>query len=1466
MVLGLLLVGSAIPRWTGAQSDGSRLDLVLLIDSTGSTADTDRDNLRLAAAKFLLDYVQSVGEVQGVTHRFAAANFNTATLDEIPWTSLQGNVGRNQLVARSIGNTDFGPALKYALQLRQQPGGAEKMAVVLFTDGAPCPSGPPCPQGTTLDAYFQGLESTVAELQESGAQVFVVALGDNTTATQWSNLVGADHYRFVDANTDLAGVYHDFLAELLGLGAEAARPLADGGVTEITVEPYLEQLVISVVKSNPRAQVTITNPFDGVVMPTRGGADELHAVYAVPSPTAGTWRVRVSGSTAQVWVDRQYATLILDAPTAPQALGTPVEVTGQLLRRGVAIVDDSDLQLSVVTTGPADAMAAFDLTRKPNGRYHGALTDLTAEGVYTLTLSGVWSGQTVGARQTEVVTVSLFAMPVLGLLEIQGEVLVGRPITVTVGIADAERIGPATEVFARLLRADGSTVETPALRDNGQGPDAVAGDGVFAAELILPATEGRYRVEAVLQGISRDGVALDMVTPQQILEVRSSLPTPTVTPTIVTPPRPAGFDVPDLGRRYPWLMIGLVGGAVLASGYLRYRVLDERARADAERARADAAGNTFIREAEEWYRKGEEHSGRGEYEEAREAFAQYFEILRQGFKKLNLDIMPNLSQAAAGLFGALKHLPDDKRDETLLAQAQLQLTTDLDRVRFTAMANALPDLWQPEQAIGKLYILLKGGGQCKPLLDAIAAAGHPPLAAIAQTLQQAIDISAPEVLHRVVADARQLPANSGTGLGAIYEWLESLAQYAEPPRLPADRVKPILDALQQAGPQECFKLVEVAAQQLTAAPKRKPNEKEADYWQRVHEYLQNGLAAIKSQANGQLPEAQILSKFADRWLVYTHKQLQRFMSPPEIHVDLMPALSQVEREEHLKEGYWQVAVPVNLFNAGERPALSVEVRVSVNYGRLVSMPNSVQYLSALAAGRAEHLTFRVEAADGADCRLQIDVTYIDEEPEVARYEFKRTQKSCNPQYLEIAPPASFVLPAPRSNPYTTGPLLNDADWERMAKGGAHETVRQIAAKLEVLQTAGCFVHIVGLRRTGKTTILKRVLRAAQDLKQPSGAPKFLCIYLDLEKWLERIEPYRSPETMVWDSALWYGVLEEIYQVCEHDLPGALRDRIRHVLQSNAKSLSVLPIKDFRGFLREVQRATNRTLFLALDEGEALADLQPALNYQGTGRDLPSSNPITRIMSELQALVEDERVVVLMARGYNEAVWEQNGAHDPRKHTSGCFDIWHTQLLSRDETLELLKMGGFQVTALGQETFWQLTGGYPLLIQVLGDHLYKKRALGELSGTVSNDVIKRAIFDLMTTSAGAEALDFMRYGFKREEEMVLKILAVWFTDLTGYLDIPRGADNYGREVFSLLGQQLCNRWPTTWPSIPDPSRLKQILARMVDKSLLQPPDTGKFIRLRWRVGWVCLFMREVFLEDDEEVPGAAENAVCLEAMR
>lgn len=177
------------------------IDIVLLVDSSGSTGTSDPDNLRLSAAAFLLDYVLAAGQTIGLNHRFAVTNFNTDVLDIRPLGLLQDAAIDNSLVPRNDGYTDFLPPFRFALNELSAGNFTtdRNMVVVLFTDGHPeLLDANGQPQTVDPNAYFTNLGHTIKQLQEAGVQVFVVAIGDAVDDRQlWIDKAGitATNYR-----------------------------------------------------------------------------------------------------------------------------------------------------------------------------------------------------------------------------------------------------------------------------------------------------------------------------------------------------------------------------------------------------------------------------------------------------------------------------------------------------------------------------------------------------------------------------------------------------------------------------------------------------------------------------------------------------------------------------------------------------------------------------------------------------------------------------------------------------------------------------------------------------------------------------------------------------------------------------------------------------------------------------------------------------------------------------------------------------------------------------------------------------------------------------------------------------------------------------------------------------------------------------------------------------------------------
>lgn len=119
-----------------------------------------------------------------------------------------------------------------------------------------------------------------------------------------------------------------------------------------------------------------------------------------------------------------------------------------------------------------------------------ALSSLSV-GEHKLLLEGLTKPavQVIVAEPESPVTLALQAQPLA--------VRSGELVTVTAQVADME---PVTQAFmsARL-----STGETVVLRDDGQGADKVAGDGVFTGSFLAPEVEGMQGVELWVEARGR---------------------------------------------------------------------------------------------------------------------------------------------------------------------------------------------------------------------------------------------------------------------------------------------------------------------------------------------------------------------------------------------------------------------------------------------------------------------------------------------------------------------------------------------------------------------------------------------------------------------------------------------------------------------------------------------------------------------------------------------------------------------------------------------------------------------------------------------------------------------------------------------------------------------------------------------------------------------------------------------------
>ena len=451
-----------------------------------------------------------------------------------------------------------------------------------------------------------------------------------------------------------------------------------------------------------------------------------------------------------------------------------------------------------------------------------------------------------------------------------------------------------------------------------------------------------------LQGRSSDGVALDASTERILLDVQvpppvataSPSPSPTIRPTAVPTPRRGvgGFDIPDLGRRYPWLMIGLIVGVTIVAAAAIPRILRSRASLSEVEEQLKAAESELDdylhRETTKHLDIAQAQLEARNYREAVNEYSAYFRSFSQSRRAQEQAIQEIHKSASRGLCEALANLADspELQDTIILQQARLRISQSLDAIRLDALATRLPQLWSPKDAVRKLYSVLESGGQAE-LIEAIGRTDWPPLASLASELGQATKTPEPRALHQVYLAAQQQTDEAGKGLAAFYRWLEKLVNSTLPITDGRD-TQDLLAQLEASGPEIVNKLAKLVETQLLYKLDWTCDKDQHAYWTRAKDNLETGLATIKASASGQLPEVRILTKLVGHWRQFSDDKLQQFTGPPELLAYVSPSLTLRGREEEVTgEGeYWRINLPICIYNKGQRPAHNIRVTVLYHYG------------------------------------------------------------------------------------------------------------------------------------------------------------------------------------------------------------------------------------------------------------------------------------------------------------------------------------------------------------------------------------------------------------------------------------------------------------------------------------------------------------------------------------------------------
>lgn len=737
LLLGLLILFSVDVFLAGAAPPLPRpgsVDIVLLVDNSPSTKETDPSNLRIEAARFLLDYLEGTGLVSGTNIRAGVVSFGGELGTQVLLSPISGGAVRDAIVPEEIPYTDFRPPLAAAVEqfrLRRSFDLTAATAVVLFTDGNP-ELGPSKLSDADTRRYFRGesilsdssqlrLNTILQTLKDAGTNVLVVSVSDRDRALWEESLAGFGRFVFIQDIGDLPGLYHDFAAQLMGSLPGQSQQLSAGQPYSITLQPHLEQVTFTILKDAPETTVTVRAIASGAESaPTAGGAGRLHAIYAIPAPEGGTWEVKTSGD-AQLWVDQRLPTLQVEGPGGPQVLGQAVSLSAQLLVGRRAIEDDK-LTLDAQVVGPDGSVPPSDvIVTRQQDHYDISLNKLAVQGEYTVTLSAQWDKRPIEVLTTPF-TFGILSVPRIVSLTVDGKAGSGQPLMITLSIANHVQFA-VDIVPAHIISEDGTEVAELDLVGAQVSPDADV--RLYMGSTTSALQAGLYSVSVDYAGFVVAGLPFSL-SARAPIESISAAPMPTSTATLTaatsvtvtpegTPPAggPGGKE-PRSSWRSLLPVLVLAAATMLLSAVLwrlKKQTEDVQKRLRTSQQEADDR-YAEVRSQVETLKEAKEHTDRGKQALAAGDKDTAERELTLGLDKARESSRLHASATGQVIIDCVREMLDGVYKDDPFRQRDFirKLASEPDfRIHRRVLAEVLRDRWveHPELFINEYYDVLR---------------------------------------------------------------------------------------------------------------------------------------------------------------------------------------------------------------------------------------------------------------------------------------------------------------------------------------------------------------------------------------------------------------------------------------------------------------------------------------------------------------------------------------------------------------------------------------------------------------------------------------------------------------------------------------------------------------------------------------------------------------------------------------
>ena len=500
----------------GAENS-KNIDVLLLIDNSGSMRQSDPNNLRWVGGQLLVDILKE-GDRVGVI------SFNAAPNLVVPMAEV-GAPGEKERIKdifkemSSRGGTDLLEALDLASTTIEQDASKNTHAIIM-SDGVVDLSDT---AGAAVDTeeYMQGLDEKSTWFKERGISVSGISFSrsDKEVLEPFVTATGGRYY-YVEDQAELVPLYYKIIANA------SARDVDDTSSMEksVNIPPEVEQVIITCTGSGADDAVLL-DP-DGREVTASAQVQVITAdyykIFRINSPLAGIWEVDFANQDIEVLVET-------DVAEGVQPFGElkyeklPLEEKVLLQVTAGAVENPTDRSAELKFT-PSDGSVPLMLPLYDDGTHGDEVKGdnifsleytFTRPGDFKVTAlvyqdrkpAGVWTGSR-----------TVRALPSIQVLNTTDRFHKGLPAQLQVDLLfKGSRV---TDHFAvkAIINGENKGTKEVALNDSGEGGDLKANDGIYSGEWI-PGEKGKYIVQYLAAGIINDEEERLRTDPQEVLVV-----------------------------------------------------------------------------------------------------------------------------------------------------------------------------------------------------------------------------------------------------------------------------------------------------------------------------------------------------------------------------------------------------------------------------------------------------------------------------------------------------------------------------------------------------------------------------------------------------------------------------------------------------------------------------------------------------------------------------------------------------------------------------------------------------------------------------------------------------------------------------------------------------------------------------------------------------------------------------------